>query len=93
MGQRVESDMRVHDFTLPETLQALIQKGMWTPTGSQPGGMINLGKGSARKLSQEDDQLVLMPPPFHTIADEVREGHYRWNKVSPIWARLITPRL
>lgn len=38
-----------------------------------------LGKDAAHKLSAQDDRIILMPPPFHTIGDEVRGGNSFWN--------------
>jgi hypothetical protein len=38
-----------------------------------------LGKDAAPKLSSHDDRIVLMPPPFHTIGDEVRGGNHFWK--------------
>ena len=37
-----------------------------------------LGSDEAHKLSPDDDRLVMMKPPFHTIADEVAGGNDFW---------------
>ena len=71
--------MNTPHLPIPEHLTALIAQGAWTPTGATPGMMINLGKDAAHRLSSEDDELILMPPPFHTIADEVVGGNSWWN--------------
>ena len=71
--------MNAQLLPIPELLTALIASGEWTPHGTPPGGMRNLGKEAAQRLSSDDDQLVLMPPPFHTIADEVARGNSWWN--------------
>jgi hypothetical protein len=71
--------MSVHGFQLPARLAALLAAGKWTRPDALAGGMIDLGPGCARCLSKDDDQLVLMPPPFHTIADEIVGGNEWWN--------------
>lgn len=63
---------------LPDLLVTLIASGAWTPAGAQVGHWRDLGKIHARKLSPDDDQLVLVPPPFRTIADDVAAGNSWW---------------
>lgn len=63
---------------IPVLLSNLIASGVWTPPGSRDGEWRALGKAAARKLSPDDDQLVLVPPPFLTIADNVAEGNSWW---------------
>ncbi len=70
--------MKTSDLALPDLLTELIAMGKWTPTGTLCGGMYDLGVDAARRLSPDDDQLVLMPPPFHSIADEVQGGNSWW---------------
>jgi hypothetical protein len=70
--------MKTSDLPIPALLAQLIAADLWTPTGTLCGGMFNLGENAARKLSLDDEQLVLMPPPFHSIADEVRGGNAWW---------------
>jgi hypothetical protein len=64
---------------IPDHLTALIAQGAWTAPGTARGMMLNLGEDAAHRLSLEDDQLILMPPPFHTIADEIAGGNSWWN--------------
>ena len=45
----------------------------------QPGVDPLLGEEAAQKLSPEDDRIILMPPPFHTIADEVEDVNDFWT--------------
>lgn len=71
--------MKTCELPLPELLTELIRNGKWTPAGTLCGGMFDLGIGAARRLSTNDDQLVLMPPPFHSIADEIRDGNAWWK--------------
>jgi len=65
------AEMDINGLPIPSDLVALIEAGRWTLSRSQSGAFVDLGSEKARRLSEEDDQHVLMPPPFHTIADEV----------------------
>ena len=67
-------------YKLPLLLNELIELGVW-PTGNPNGQELKplLGKEAARQLSPEDDRIVLMTPPFHTIGDELRGGNYFWQ--------------
>ena len=78
------SKMRVHNLTIPDALCRLIESGVW-PNAETPGGEIVrqdiqpiLGKDAAHALSANDDRIVMMRPPFHTIADEVAGGNNFW---------------
>lgn len=71
--------MNVHGLPLPPRLIALIRAGKWTRTGAPAGAMVDLGEESARRISEQDDKLILMPPPFHTIADEIAGGNDWWE--------------
>jgi hypothetical protein len=71
-------------FELPKRLLQLIDTGVW-PTGYGTQSVINgqaldpiVGKTQARRISPTADTLILMPYPFHTIADEVRGGNLFW---------------
>jgi hypothetical protein len=70
----------MHDHILPVGLTALIESGVW-PTDNLNMQELKplLGKKAAQALSAEDDRIVLMSPPFHTIADEVRGGNDFWT--------------
>lgn len=74
--------MREHRFTLPERLSELIEDGSW-PRSQADVNRQNLepilGEEAAHALSQEDDRIVLMTPPFHTISDEVGWGNDFWT--------------
>ena len=65
---------------LPVLLNELIASGVW-PTENPNMQEIEplLGQDAARQLSPEDDRIVLMAPPFHTIGDEVRGGNDFWR--------------
>ena len=64
---------------IPDHLTTLIAQGAWTAPGTPYGMMLNLGADAAHRLSLENDQLILMPPPFHTIADEIAGGNSWWT--------------
>lgn len=72
--------MHVNDLKLPASLCKLIESGVWPidSTNSQELEPL-LGKEAAQKLSAQDDRIVLMAPPFHTIADEVQGGNDFWT--------------
>lgn len=70
--------MMTSDLPIPSLLADLIRSGKWTPTGTLCGGMFNLGDSAAHRLSVDDNQLILMPPPFHSIGDEVLDGNAWW---------------
>lgn len=67
-------------FMLPAQLNKLIESGAW-PTGNANMQELKplLGKHAAQQLSPEDDRIILMTPPFHTISDEVRGGNTFWQ--------------
>jgi hypothetical protein len=76
--------MRVHGLQIPEALCRLIESGVW-PNAETPWQEINqqeihpiLGAEAAHALSPDDDCIVMMKPPFHTIADEVAGGNKYW---------------
>src|SRR3954471_5282000 len=76
-------DMQImleHVHRLPSMLCNLIDSGIW-PTDNTNRQELKplLGKEAAQKLSAEDDRIILMAPPFHTIADEVRGGNHFWT--------------
>jgi hypothetical protein len=72
--------MDVNGLPIPLGLIGLIECGKWSAQASAPGAMVDVGKEKARRLSEDADQLILMPPPFHTIADEVTKGNQFWEK-------------
>jgi hypothetical protein len=76
--------MRVHGLKIPEALCRLIESGVW-PNAETPWQQISLqniypvlGREAAHALSPDDDRIVMMKPPFHTIADEVAGGNKFW---------------
>jgi hypothetical protein len=73
--------MRVHQLEIPKALCQLIDAGVW-PTAPDEVGRQEyepiLGEDAAKVLSPEDTKIVLMNPPFHTIADEVSDGNEWW---------------
>ena len=75
--------MYVHDLEIPALLVELINVGVW-PRSTEEANRQNvdpiLGKKAASKLSADDDRIVLMAPPFHTIGDEVDSGNDFWNR-------------
>lgn len=71
--------MTLPSLQLPASLQKLIDSPAWpVGIGMQEITPI-LGASAARKLSSIDDHIILMPPPFHTIADEVNDGNTFWT--------------
>jgi hypothetical protein len=68
--------MNVNGLVIPPLLETLIKENKWPAKGRF---LIDLGPAAAHRLSERDDQLVLVPPPFHTIADEVQGGNHWWN--------------
>jgi hypothetical protein len=70
----------MHNHKLPSGLTSLIESGVWpTEIPNMQERRPLLGKKAAHALSADDDRIVLMAPPFHTIADEVRGGNYFWT--------------
>lgn len=72
--------MFLHQLKIPDGLCKLIQQNVWPTTIGYWQQECNpiLGKEAARKLSQEEDKIILMTPPFHTIADEITHGNNWW---------------
>jgi hypothetical protein len=73
--------MDINGHVIPALLERLIEEKKWSTAGSPP---IDLGVEAALRISPRELQLVLMPPPFHTIADEVREGNNFWNQLTNV---------
>jgi hypothetical protein len=74
--------MYVHNFKIPPDLCDLIEKGNW-PSTIEEQNKQNLkpilGKSEAKKVSPDDTEIILMAPPFHTIADELKDGNDWWE--------------
>ncbi|MCH9693461.1 MAG: hypothetical protein K0U72_03035 [Gammaproteobacteria bacterium] len=74
--------MHVHDLKLPLLLIELIDRGIW-PRSEDEVNAQNLqpllDKEAASKVSTDEECIVLMAPPFHTISDEIRDGNSFWN--------------
>jgi len=72
----------MHELRLPDAIQRLIDSGVW-PAGPAAVGKQELcpviGEEQAHKVSPDDDRIVLMAPPFHTIQDEVEGGNEFWT--------------
>ena len=71
--------MYVHDFKIPSDLCKLIEKGKWPSTIEEQNLEPIIGKSEAEKISPNDTEMVLMVPPFHTIADELEDGNDWWK--------------
>jgi len=72
-----------HHFALPKRLTELLDTGVWPVSakfGTAHRSGFRLGSESARAISTDDDQIALMLPPFHTIADEVHDGNRFWTE-------------
>lgn len=68
------------NLRLPDNLTHLIATGVWpTETPNMQELHPLLGKHAAQVLSPDDDRIVLMVPPFHTIAVEVKGGNDFWT--------------
>ena len=72
--------MRSSNLPLPHALLALIEAKKWSRLGVP---LVSLGKAAAQCLSPADDELVLMPPPFRTIAERVA-GNRFWEGLSNV---------
>lgn len=74
--------MKAHGLPIPRSLQSLIDSGAWprddNAIGRQQLKPI-LGKEQAHRVSPDHDHIILMPPPFHTIQDEVDNGNTFWT--------------
>ena len=76
--------MKVGDLLLPKRLVALIDVGAWPHTAEQArrlNGNCNVPKERIHLFAPEEDCLYLAVPPFHTIAQQVR------NAKSNFWSR------
>jgi hypothetical protein len=71
--------MNSGQFQIPNLLSELIERQAWTLPESPPSLIVDLGAEAAHRLSPEDNHLILMPPPFHTIADEIEDGNTFWE--------------
>jgi hypothetical protein len=78
--------MDVNGLRIPEALCELVEARVW-PGYDTPWQEMNrrcfygdLGAEAAHALSADDDRIVLMKPPFHTIADEVSGGNDFWTR-------------
>ena len=72
--------MRLHNHEIPVGLTTLVESGVWpneTPNMQELKPLLE--KKAAQTLSPDDDRIVLMTTPFHTIADEVRGGNKFWT--------------
>jgi len=69
-------------FELPVLLGKLMERGAWPQAGSNVVEQEFKPLFSAdlvKKIIPNEDRISLMPPPFHTIADEVYGGNEFWN--------------
>ena len=70
-------------FKIPCELKMLIKQGVWPQAGSnltaqETNPIIN---AEATKRSWPDEEkIILTPPPFHTIKDEVDHGNTFWTE-------------
>jgi hypothetical protein len=70
--------MEVNGLRIPEALCRLVDAGVWPKSeGHQELNPI-LGPDAAHVLSPIDDRIILMSPPFHTIADDIVGGNSWW---------------
>lgn len=71
-------------FRIPDLLNKLILEGVWpnekwsTAQFTQQEIDPIIGREGTQKVSPDDDKIVLMRPPFHTIADEVNHDNTFW---------------
>jgi len=76
--------MRVHRLDIPRALCKLIEAGVWPDANTPARGIFGqdfspiLGEEAAHALSPDDDHIVMLKPPFRTIADEVARGGSFW---------------
>ncbi len=69
------------ELKTPPDIVALQELGKWSRSSS---GLVHLGESAAHRLSEDDSELVLMLPPFHTIADEIARGNSFWNGLTNV---------
>ena len=71
-------------FKIPDLLNKLIVDGVWsnenwsTAQFTQQETIPIIGREGTQKESPDDEKIVLMCPPFHTIANEVDHGNDFW---------------
>jgi hypothetical protein len=70
-------------FEIPSELKMLIEQGEWPQTNSNPYDQeLNpiIGAEVTKRIWPDEDKIILMPPPFHTIKDEVDHGNTFWTE-------------
>jgi hypothetical protein len=74
----------VQRFRIPDLLNKLISEGVW-PNEKWSTAQFHrqeidpiIGKEGTQKVSPDNDKIILMPSPFHTIADEVNPSNLFW---------------
>ena len=58
---------------LPPLLKILIQKGVWPKEGDNPNTQVFhpiVESERVKKISPDDNRIILLPPPFVTITEE-----------------------
>jgi hypothetical protein len=69
--------MKTTSLDIPSGLQRLIDAGVWPDKVHEVDS--GFGEEAAHRVSPDDDMIVLMPPPFHTIQAEVDGGNTFWT--------------
>ncbi len=76
----------MNNFKIPALIDKLVSAGIWPDENwstAQFGRLETqpiIGREATHKVSPDDEKIVLMPVPFHTIADEVDGGNEFWTR-------------
>ncbi len=88
--------MKVGELLLPKRLVALMDAGLWPHTAKQARNLMdncNVPRERIHLFAPEEDHLYLAVPPFHTIAERVRnqgKGQF-WSRFGAL--EQIAPEL
>ena len=70
-------------FDIPRELKMLIKQGIWPQAGSNANTQESnpiVSTKITKLVWPNEDKVILMPPPFHTIEDEVKDGNKFWTE-------------
>ena len=67
---------------IPELLEKLVREKIWPDNKISVNVQEDsplIGIEIVKQISPDDRKLILMIPPFHTIQDEINDGHKFWT--------------
>ena len=67
-------------LSIPNSLEELIESGVWPSSSQEKGPHLRIAKEDVKKISPEDNFIEFMRFPFHTIQDEIDGGNEFWVK-------------